>query len=157
MNGSDKTFLLPTWGLIILIFILIIGLALAFWGAFSAFNFQRPIKNKLIDIFKDKKIINKKDLNTNLKGIFALTFKNVDINDFFVPIFIFKTKDLNIKIKELLDEIESNSQNNIAKYIKEKQSNINNIIFVQLESEDSDENLEKWIEIADSKDKGFNK
>ncbi|AUM62410.1 hypothetical protein [Spiroplasma monobiae] len=147
---------LPTWALILLIILFILGLLASIWGIASAFGLNKNKINSDDKVFKGKEIINFKSGFKNNHGIFALTFLNYDKNDFFIPIFIFETKDFLMTRDAILKEIEMEEKQIIFDYMKNKGLSLKDVAFVQLEDE-LNGRLEFWIKETNSDSKGFNR
>lgn len=159
LRNSETSKNLPTWALILIILLFLIAAIISIWGFWSAFKFQSDKKDRKVvwaQHFRKKPSFSLNEIFNYKKGIFALTFKGIDINDFFVPVYIFSTKSLGKDITKLVDQIQKDSNHQINKYMVMNVIEMNQIVFVKLEDEPTNTELNKWIKLIDSKDRGFN-
>ncbi|WP_148285805.1 hypothetical protein [Spiroplasma diminutum] len=158
MKETNQSLNFPTWALILIIMLFVLGLVVALWGAISAFKIKGTNDNKnLSNVFKDKKNIKFGQTFESNKGIFALTFRNFNPKDYFIPIWIFKTEDLIKKMNEIKNKTDLNEMIIIFDYMKEHDLSIKDIYFVKLEDNDDESILNDWIELTQSNKRGFNK
>ncbi|ATZ17883.1 hypothetical protein [Mesoplasma melaleucae] len=158
-SGIAQNF--PSWAIAILIILFIVGLIIGCWGFLSGFKLKRKdnttssfvVWNKL---FKDKKAVKAGQKFETNKGVFALTFANVDKKDFFLPIYIFKSEDFEKDSNEIILKIVEGKFEIINEYMSENSKTINDMFFVLLENDPTDDKKEEWIKLINSKSRGFN-
>ncbi|QHX36409.1 hypothetical protein [Spiroplasma sp. BIUS-1] len=145
MKDHNQVGNLPTWALVLLIILFLLGLAVAFWGAGSAFGLKKSLNKQELSFFKNKKIINYGETFENKEGIFALFFEISNEKAFFLPIYIFATENFDLEINNIFEDIKNNKKQIIKNYIKENNLKIEQIKFVQLEKENQSKLYEQWL------------
>ncbi|PPE06460.1 hypothetical protein [Mesoplasma corruscae] len=158
--SESANFKLPIWAIVVIVVLSIIGIVFALWGVMSSFYVASKQKvNKKTNWaqhFRKKPSFSLNEIFNYKQGVYAITFKGINVEDFFIPVYIFTTDNLGKEITKLISEINEDRTHKIKNYMDLNDIEFNRVVIIQLFEEKDNQKMKEWIKKIDSKNRGFN-